>query len=237
MNSVEIFSEAEQQLELDSALLLYRSRVSNHVYVTRHAARIVDGAPTLMAGSPVTREQLADFVAAASKHTGNHGFVHERTIFTAPGSVAWWAPAANRAIWFKADKPLGTRNGPAEHPALLFVAHCRDRFVFALATNERPTADTPLYQAPYFNVSNSGLICTGNVDIAPQPRADEVEKYENDEFFRSRFTHPNAPKLIAGDGATRLWMDLLDGAPFPTDRLLPRNITVGAVIKHIANRR
>ncbi|KUZ70793.1 hypothetical protein WI36_20080 [Burkholderia ubonensis] len=240
MSTVDISCGDETTLELDSALLLYRGRAGVHgieqVYVTRHAARVIDGEPTLLAGQPVTKQQLASFVSAASKHIGNFGFIHERAIYTAPGTVAWWTPAARRTVWFQAEAPLGTRHGEADHPALLFVAHGRQRFVFAMKASERPTPETQLFQAPYFNVSGNGWICTGNVDCTEQPHPADIEAYETEEFFRSRFTHPNAPKLVDGGSAVRLWMDLLDGAPFPTERLLSIEKTVGSVIKQISNR-
>ncbi|KVP71078.1 hypothetical protein WJ92_28010 [Burkholderia ubonensis] len=225
-------------LNLDSALLLYRGRAGanaiEQVYVTRHAARVIDGVPVLLAGHAVTKQDLASFAEAASKHIGNFGFIHERTIFTGPGVVAWWTPAARRAVWFKADEPIGTRHGTTDHPALMFVATGSDRYVFALSTSSRPAPETPVFQAPYFNVSDDGWICTGNVDCNDRPNAADITKYEEDDFFRSRFTHSSATKLIAGESAARLWMDLLDGAPFPTDRLIPLNTTVGAVIKRIS---
>lgn len=241
MSTVDISCGDETTLVLDCALLLYRGRAGvngvEQVYVTRHAARAIDGAPTLLAGQPVTKQQLASFVSAASKHIGNFGFIHERVIYTAPGTVAWWTPAARRSVWFQADEPLGTRHGETDHPALLFIAHGSRRFVFAMQSSERPSPDTQLYQAPYFNVSANGWICTGNVDCTDQPQPADVEEYEAGEFFRSRFTHPNAPKLIKGGSVVRLWMDLLDGAPFPIKRLVPINKTVSAVINEISNRR
>ncbi|KWU26802.1 hypothetical protein AS149_05640 [Burkholderia cenocepacia] len=223
-------------LDLHSALLIYKNVHESQVYVTKHSARVIDGVPTLMAGTPITRSQLAEFVAAASKQLGHEGFIHERVIFTAPGVVAWWTPAAQRQVWFSASPPIGERSAVAHHPALLFVARGEARYVFALAGNCRPTPDTQVYQAPYFNVSVGGQICTGNVDIAANPTPAEIERYEADEFFRSRFTHPNATKLINGGSGADLWVELLDGAEFPTERLVSSEITVAAAIKKITQR-
>lgn len=131
-------------------------------------------------------------------------------------------------MWFSAAEPIGTRSAVTQHPALLFIANGKERFVFALTDNSRPTADTQLYQAPYFNVSNSGWICTGNVDVTSNPNAADIEHYETNEFFRSRFTHPNAAKLIKGGSATALWAQLLDGAEFPTKHLIRSNLSVAA---------
>ncbi|WP_186058895.1 PRTRC system protein B [Burkholderia gladioli] len=236
MTSVRISGNDDTKLALEAALLLYRSADHQQVYVTRHTARVVDGVPMLLAGQPATRRQLASFVEAASNHTGQQGFVHERVIYSGPATVAWWAPAAPRMVWFRADEPIGDRHAIVDHPALLFVAHGGKRYVFALASSVRPTAETPLYRAPYFNVNNSGLVCTGNVDIASTPNTADVERYEDDEFFRSRFTHTNGTDLISGGGAAELWVDLLNGAQFPTERLIPLKETVSATIKRITQR-
>ncbi|KVP60784.1 hypothetical protein WK72_18960 [Burkholderia ubonensis] len=236
MKDVDIYCDTESHLELDCALLLYRNSTETRVYVTRHAARIVDGVPTLLAGEPVTERQLATFAAAATNHAGQQGFVHERVIFAGSGVVAWWMPACVRHVWFKSEKPLGTRAGPAHQPALFFIAQGDSRHVFALAENARPQRETPLFQAPYFNVYSSGSVCTGNVEITKQPTAADVEQYE-DEFFRSRFTHPNAVKLIRGGSISTLWRQLLDGAEFPTDRLVELDLTVESAIQRLMQRR
>ncbi|WP_060733364.1 PRTRC system protein B [Burkholderia cenocepacia] len=236
MSRVDVYGNGDVSLDLHSALLIYKNVHESQVYVTKHSARVIDGVPTLMAGTPITRSQLAEFVAAASKQLGHEGFIHERVIFTAPGVVAWWTPAAQRQVWFSASPPIGERSAVAHHPALLFVARGEARYVFALAGNCRPTPDTQVYQAPYFNVSVGGQICTGNVDIAANPTPAEIERYEADEFFRSRFTHPNATKLINGGSGADLWVELLDGAEFPTERLVSSEITVAAAIKKITQR-
>ncbi|HDR9034421.1 PRTRC system protein B [Burkholderia sp. AU32262] len=235
MTTVDIYCEGSTHLELDSALLLYRNKSDTHVYVTRHAARVVGGVPTLLAGEPVTERQLAAFAGAAAKHVGQQGFVHERVIFAGPGVVAWWMPAGVRHVWFKTDEPLGMRAGPAHQPTLLFIAQGDCRHVFALAENKRPQRGTDLFQAPYYNVYSSGSVCTGNVEIAKQPNAADVEHYE-EEFFRSRFTHPNAAKLIQGGSISALWCQLLDGAEFPTERLVPVDLTVESAIQRLTPR-
>ncbi|PRH49743.1 PRTRC system protein B [Burkholderia multivorans] len=236
MTTVDIYCEGSTHLELDSALLLYRNHSDTHVYVTRHAARVVDGVPTLLAGEPVTHRQLAAFAAAASRHIEQHGFVHERVIYAAAGTVAWWTPAGPRHVWFKADRPIGTRSGVAQQPALLFIAQGESRYVYALAESARPQRDTRLFQSPHYNVNSAGVICTGNVDVAKQPNATDIEQYE-DEFFRSHFTHTNTSELIRGGRIATLWCQLLDGAKFPTDRLVALDLTVESAIQRLTQRR
>jgi hypothetical protein len=59
---------------------------------------------------------------------------------------------------------------------------------------------------------------------------DSIKPFE-DAFFRSRFTHPNNKQLIhRRGGAERLWLDLLDGAEFPLDRLIDAKKTLAEAI-------
>ena len=97
----------------------------------------------------------------------------------------------------------------------------------------RPTPQTPLFQAPYFNVDGRGCICQGNV---PVPTGTTVEKISawNDAFLRSYFTHPNvAGKLLRyRGGAYTFWRDMLDGrfARFPDRVLVDTKITLGQLL-------
>jgi PRTRC genetic system protein B len=105
--------------------------------------------------------------------------------------------------------------------------------VWAVKGSRRPTPQTPLFQAPYFNVDAQGRICQGNV---PVPEGTAVEKIEawNDAFFRSFFTHPNvAGKLVRYRGGSyAFWRDLLDQrfARFPGRVLVDVKTTLRALL-------
>src|SRR5258706_5478467 len=96
--------------------------------------------------------------------------------------MAWWRAPCKRTVWFEAedgaDEGIGTRHGPASHPALVFAAAGGKWYVFAVKDKGRPGPDTPLYRAPYFNVWKTGEICTGNVRLPAAKRAAAIEAYE-----------------------------------------------------------
>ena len=235
MNDVAIHHRGNVDLELDAALLFYRS-ASGEVYATQHAARIVNDRPVLLPGVPMTLESLADFAELAAKRTTYRGFVHERVVYFAPNLLAWWVPAGKRRVWFEADGKLGNRSGECNHPPLLFIVNKRSWSVFALRKDERPDAATKLYRAPYFNVWETGQICTGNVDTPDAINSDSIKPYE-DAFFRSRFTHANTDRLIRRrGGAVRLWLDLLDGAEFPLHQLVDTTRTVADVVNALTEK-
>lgn len=233
MKSVVIAQENDVELQLDSALLFYRSQGTNDIYATQHAARVVDGRPTLLAGAPITLDQLADIADLAAQKTSYRGFMHDRVVYLAPNMIAWWVPACTRRVWFKTKDAIGERAGEANHPPLVFMVSKSNWSVFALRENARPSSSTRLYTAPYYNVWENGEICEGNVKTPDSINTDSIKPFE-DAFFRSRFTHSNNPRLIhRRGGAERLWLDLLDGAEFPIDRLIDTKRTLADVIGNI----
>ncbi|CAG9195735.1 PRTRC system protein B [Paraburkholderia tropica] len=234
MNDVQIACESDTDLEIDAALLFYRARANGAVYATQHAVRVVDDRPALLPGVPLTLEALAEFADLAARRTSYRGFVHERVVYLAPNMLVWWVPACTRRVWFQHAGELGNASGDCQHPPLVFAATRGNWSVFALRDNARPDAQTALYRAPYFNVWEDGRICVGNVVTPDTLNSDSIKPYE-DAFFRSRFTHANADKLIKGrGGAVRLWKQLLDGSPFPLHQLIDAKCTLADVVKTIS---
>ena len=123
MTTVTIAQENDVELALDSALLFYRSQGTNHIYATQHSARVVDGKPTLLAGVPITLDQLADIADLAARKTSYRGFIHDRVVYLAPNLLAWWVPACTRRVWFNTKDKIGERAGDATHPPLVFIVN------------------------------------------------------------------------------------------------------------------
>ncbi len=212
LHPVEIIGASERTLTLVGAVLMYESNRGD-VYATSHPV-LSDaehqGRKVIGAGVPLTKGALSKFADAVSAATAFSGFLPENLLFSSPNLIAWWAPAQVRTTWFKAagsGKVAG--QGPAAHPALVFVATPNDWFVFALARNTRPAPDTRLRHSPHFNVWDGGRICTGNVQLPPTFGAEVIHSYET-AFFRSHFTHPNRDKAVKYKGGIQqLWRDQL----------------------------
>lgn len=228
--SVVLLSPDDTQLELTSAVLMYRSRAS-HVYATVHPIEVDENQPfarSLGAGVPLTKEALADFARAVDVATAYAGFVPDNLLYTSPNTIAWWTPEAVRPTWFKtgnnaAGNHIGDRQGRAAHPALVFVVTSRGWYVFALKESARPSPQTQLYHSPHMNVWKGGGICTGNVDLPPAVSASAIAEYEA-AFFRSHFTHPNREGAVKyRGGMVALWRDQLENPdPAAMNRALVR---------------
>lgn len=239
LHTVEILGAGATELNLVGALLMYQSNRGD-VYATSHPIDIDASNPgqrIIGAGVPLSKGMLTQFADAVGKATAFSGFVPDNLLYSSPNLIAWWTPAAIRTTWFK---PAGTGKlagqGPAAHPALVFVATPDEWHVFALRDDRRPGPATRLCHAPHFNVWDGGTICTGNVELPPVPGADAIAQYER-AFFRSHFTHPNRSKAVRYKGGMeQLWRDQLRNPDPEAMRaaLLDSGETLQAAIKRIA---
>lgn len=240
MNAAEfsIHTPTESVLALDKAVLLYRGR-SGGALATVHEVLNVDGAPVIGVGRAMTAHAARELSAALLQRAAHGGFLPETVLYLHGDLLLWWVPPARRHIAFRVDCDHADGFGGSERgevvpqPGLIVAASSRTWRVWAVKGRRRPTPQTPLWQAPYFNVDAQGRICQGN---APVPEGTTIEKIAcwNDAFLRSYFTHPNvAGKLLRyRGGAYAFWRDMLDGrfTRFPERVLVDVGTTLGAML-------
>lgn len=220
-------------MQLQQAILIYqgqRSYVANsetQVHATVHdVAHFDDRAPALLPGVTADKQAIAGLLASLGESIALAGFIPHRLLFVDAATLIWWAEPGKRQVWFKSGKGIGERTAITPHPGLVFAVSQGKWFVWAIAGAGRPTPETVLHQAPYFNVYEGGHICTGNVELPKSFGIETIEGYEK-AFFDSNFTHPNIHakgKLTKyRGGATALWKSLLDGKheTFPEKSLAP----------------
>jgi PRTRC genetic system protein B len=113
-------------------------------------------------------------------------------------AVLWWRPAAPAKMWFKlatADPKLTALNGvEIMQPPVVFCASKKEDYgslrVWALAANARPTADTPLFEAPYMNLNPAPHMCMGTLSDDAITKAQKAGPAEWERiFFDSNFSH------------------------------------------------
>ncbi|MCL4182089.1 MAG: PRTRC system protein B [Burkholderiaceae bacterium] len=229
---------ADGVLTLDRAVLVYRGG-SCGALATLHEVHQIDGEAVIGAGRPMTPRKAIELSRALLKRVAHGGFLPASVLYMDGDLILWWEPPARRHVAFRVDdghaELLGgrERGETVPHPGLVFAASGRLWRVWAVKGGKRPTPETALYQAPYFNVDEQGDICQGS---APRPEGTTIERINvwNDAFFRSYFTHPNvAGKLVRHPGgAYAFWRDMLDGrfARFPQRALVPVETTLGALL-------
>lgn len=224
-------SSTVKEYILANAILLYRERSNaGTVFASVHDVKETKGVPTIEAGKPVSKTGLVEMMKtlapedyAPPELLGNH--------ILAKGSdhLVWYSKPMRRHVWFKCDE-FGDVNAKTDHPGLVFIIGQGQWYVFAVKSRTRPTASTPLYVAPYFNVWNGGHICTGNIETPKGALRFSPEAWEA-VFFRSYFTHPNIHEKGGltkhRGGIFSLWRALMKGRKFSNDSLVKAGETLG----------
>lgn len=228
-----------EDLRARHAILLYAKDRSEALFASVHpVSEDENGGIKIEAGQPATTSGLrALFNALDPARVELPTFFDGKILSRGPHWMMWWVKPQQRQVWFKAEK-VGTRNAVTPHPGLVFAVSPNGWQIFAVKGNRRPTARSVLYQAPYFNVWDSGKICEGSADVPKGQAAAMPEKWEK-AFFESVFTHPNvhAPmKLVMHKkGPADFWRTMLDGKhkTFPNDVLVKTSLTIERLLATI----
>ena len=143
------------------------------------------------------------------------------------GTVLWYTKAQEQQLYFV--NGLGIPNGKAYVPPMLWYANKNSLAVFALATDRRPTENTSLYFAPFFNIYEDGKVCLGTVsiDIKNSTSVEEFISAWEDYFFNSYFSHLLGKQNPIKGNCVSLWKKLIETSEaFPKDVLKKNNKTL-----------
>lgn len=219
---------ASQTLALQSAILLYRGP---RAFATWHSVAINDkNGLSLSEAQPLT----LDFVRAISQGLASHPPIEvlpENVLVRTADVLVWWTAATQRTMFFRAtDESVVRLNGQRfSHPPLVWKVSGHELWVRALKKDARPTADTPLFVAPYWNVNGEdGLTCQGSMRSPEDAGVESIRQWEQ-AFFQSEFTHSTGVRPLTNHsrGFAGLWERLADsGKLFPTNRLVAAKQTL-----------
>jgi PRTRC genetic system protein B len=148
------------------------------------------------------------------------------------GAVLWYTKAQRRQLYFVNN--LDIPSGMAYVPPMVWYANKNSLWVFALATDRRPTEKTPLYFAPFFNIYEDGKVCMGSVsiDIKNSASVEEFTSAWEDYFFYSYFSHLLGQNSPIKGNCVNLWKDLIQtGKPFPKEVLKKNNKTIKNLLR------
>jgi len=141
------------------------------------------------------------------------------------GNALWYTRAGKRSLYF--TESLGLPCTVAHVPALVWKADRRKLAVYALAANRKPTAETVLCYAPFFNLHQDGLVCMGTVPVRIRESASLEEFMRSWEtyFFNSYFSHLLENHNPVQGNLVLLWKRILEtGEPFPMEELQAANV-------------
>lgn len=229
----------ELELKLHQAILLYRNEQASRYMATVHgiAQREKGGAPVLSAGQLLTTAVLREL----ARNLGTAcpvEFLPEQVVARTPELLAWWTPATIRPMFFRTGSELADVSGQRfPHPALLFVVRNGLLYVRALRSSQRPTAETKLYAAPYWNIGNDGTVCAGTMRAPKSASVGTIAAWEQ-AFFQSEFTHPGgAGRLTKRKGGTAaLWKSMAGKSNFPLATLIETE-SLAAYVRALETRR
>jgi PRTRC genetic system protein B len=147
------------------------------------------------------------------------------------GYAVWYTPPQEVDLFF--TDSLGD-SGKSKVSALLWKATKERLQVFALKGKTKPNADTPLYYAPLFNLSQDGGVCMGtvNVQIDRQTALEQFMTQWEGYFFNSYFTHTLGNHRHCKGNLIHLWQGQVGtGRNFPQDELIKNGKTIKDLIR------
>lgn len=216
---------------LQKAFLVYGTSQDVLTTISVNDTEVINGSAVIKEGRLVTRKDMKRFANSVldNKESGLE-FLPYELLAKDDEQFVWWMPAGPQRLFFAArDKGLEKCNGIVDNPSLIFAWTNNDWYVLAIEGSQRPTPDTPLLFAPYFNVNDNHKICIGSTQL---PKNNDVLAWTK-AFFASNFTHTNfhdkASKLKRRGDRAKLWRDLLNGkiTTFPIESLPSANMTLG----------
>ncbi|MFY9779603.1 MAG: PRTRC system protein B, partial [Candidatus Baltobacteraceae bacterium] len=211
-------------------------RHGDETLAVEHSVREKKGVtPYLGPGRFVTRGVIEALLRVMNK--GPLRYIPPNVVAISHRAIAWFEPVSIRTMYFRPDRDAAVAafDGKAvPQPPLLFVARERELRVFALAVNERPTLDTSLCAAPYWNIygNQHHSVCLGTMVV---PNSVEPEKTSawTEAFFASEFTHLSGTKCWAHPGTyAELLADAIALGWFKSEWLRPAGLTIAQAVKH-----
>lgn len=220
------------RFELHDALLVYGDR--RRSFVTRHQVTLhKDAAPTLGPAQPLTIgfiESLARSLTGGTKAE----VLPENVLAKSDRMIAWWTPPCRRQMFYEnAEGKAAKLNGRVfPQPSLVWRVSNQGLKIRALTLNRRPTAESTLAVAPYWNLSDDGCVCTGTMRSPDSVSVSSIPAWDR-AFYESAFTHANVGRLTRHPrGFEGLWAELADKRrPFPVKTLIRLPQTLGQFVR------
>jgi PRTRC genetic system protein B len=231
--SVDVSLGRQSKVELARAVLLYQeSRHQGDAFATVHEVTGVEtGQPALAPGQLLTVEGLRE-IHNALYRVQRLEVLPQHVLAASPERLVWFEPARSRVMFFTAaDAYLNGLSGQSfPQPPLVFMAGERSLKVFALGEDERPTGSSPVFTAPYYNTTISG-VCIGSMPLPTALSVHDTDTY-SDAFFYSAFTHGTSERLLKGWGGSygEFWKHARQHETYPMQHLVSQGKTVEDII-------
>jgi PRTRC genetic system protein B len=205
---VQIAIGENHRFELREALLVYYG--NQITFTTKHEVTTQqNAAPTLGPAQPLTIAFVESLVRSLGGGAAAEVFP-ENILGKSDRVIAWWTPAQRRQMFYRNSKEKAADlNGCIfPQPPLVWRVADGQLKIRALTENKRPEAKTKLAVAPYWNLSDSGTVCTGSTRRPENASVSAISVWERG-FYESAFTHANVGRLTRYKGGFQgLWSSL-----------------------------
>lgn len=207
-------SDSNPTPQLSHALLLW-SNNNSPAYASLNPVKagVIGHQPKALTSKQLLQfsQQMIAPLAASILKNRSVEITPERVLLNDPVNdlTVWWRPSRPTPQFFSCEE-LGTIQGVCNMPSLVFAQHERSLSVCAIAGNQRPTNDTPVFHVPMFNTYDNGSVCLGGVSLSSIEKWTDMDQNESD-FLRGINTHPNGNhiKTRYPTGIFALWRDLV----------------------------
>jgi len=146
------------------------------------------------------------------------------------GQAIWHTPPTQERLLF--SKFLKIPSGKYSLPGLIWKATAEKVILYAYKQSGRPSGDTPLFHAPFFNLYADGSVCTGDVKIefsADCSLEDFITGWQR-YFFDSYFSHVILDHQPV-NGIVKMWQSLFaKDVDFPIELLKPAYINLNDLL-------
>ena len=170
---------ANRTFVLKNALLLYGDGTS--MFATLHSVmmRAKSGAPQLGPGQALTTAFLRTLAEGLGTRITTE-ILPEKCGAHARDDHLVDAGDARGDVFGGVDPEARELDGAAyPHPALVFKVTGRELFVRALERDERPTGETPLKTAPYWNCDSAGRVCLGSMRVPDETTVESIAGWQS----------------------------------------------------------
>lgn len=186
-----LIEEINKQYTPEQCITVYKSSGSDYYLETQE---IKNG--KLCEALPLTEESIARMVDFFSdkqmKSNTISGFIPENMLYlnwSADSKVmCWYNRPMERMMHFRQD--LHIPSGLAWQPTVIYLVDNNNLYVYT-AKAIKVTSKTPVFMAPYHNVSDNGSVCLGSAKIKKPEKLtyENLMNYWEAMFWGSVFTH------------------------------------------------
>lgn len=221
------------------ALVVFRAKANDSCYVEAYdmdsIGRPINAHPLGIAESKALAKALDASGGLKRSFLKPKGLLPEKLLYINPehnGYAIWYTPPMKTDLYF--IDGLNIPCGKANVPALIWKAGKKELYLYAFNGREKPTEDTPLCHAPFFNLHPNGKVCMGTVavNIKEDCSLEEFIGQWQAFFFNSYFSHLIAEHNPVKGNIVQLWQSLSTSSKkFPERSLKKTSLTLKKLLK------